>query len=747
MLVSAGVMAGIASLIIVPVGDAPAAIVNAATVVVITALLVFGPRRRDPLASTRWFLVAALGTSFAASVMAVAYQAAAGHPPDRPWIGDVVALLYGPLTIIGLLRVPLAEHRPGFRTRALADGALAASSLWYLIAGLGLPRLSHAYPGAGGHATAICYAVGDVFVVATAATVLARCSAAVTRTIGGLVIGVTAIAAQDTWVMVSGISASRTGPVLLFQAALLVLVIACGLPSPRRTAHGRSPWILLSLSAAPFVPLLVDMTWTTKLILQGRGIPGPQVLPALLVAVALTARAWAASNEKQRLLEDLREREAGLESALRCDSLTGLANRLGLTERLASALADRRQWPVAVALLDLNDFKVINDSRGHAMGDELLRQTAQRLVSAVRRGDLVARLGGDEFAVVAPGLGPPDREPFAARLLDAFERPVEVGGQPFPMSSSIGIVFSDGRTTAGELLAHADAAMYQGKDNKQGRSSVHVFDDAGRASLARHLQIREAVADPDLEQFEVHLQPIIELQDAAPICGFEALLRWTHPALGAVPPGLFIPLAEQAGSIGKLGSYVLRTATAAMGELQREHPGRQLFISINVSPHQLTRAGFVEEVSACLRANELQPEQLNLEVTEQAFASHLSEVAGAVLGLAEVGVSIAIDDFGTGYSNFRYLQRLHPSAIKLDRGFIADLPNSLPTQRLVAAVVTMAAALDLRLIAEGIETAEQRDLLREMGCEFGQGYLFSRPVPVDEARRLLSAERRAELAA
>jgi diguanylate cyclase (GGDEF)-like protein len=732
---AAALAAGAASLWGILQSDLAQAAINALTVALVAGLLVFGPRRTDPLKSTRWLLLGALGVTCAASVMALGYEAVTGHQPPRPWVGDWVALLYAPLTIGALLVVPPGPRSTGYRARALADAFLALTSLWYLVAALGRHHFGLSFSGQLGHATAFAYAAGDVCVIATALTVLSRCAPTVTRTVGGIAAGVAAAAANDIWLLVSRSSPYAAGPALLFQMALLLFVTAAALPAPRPRPRPRAT--LIALGTAPFVPLFACMFETLDLVLRGRGIPPLQVLPALMVAIALTVRAYVSSNEKQRLLDRLREREAGLEAALRRDPLTGLANRLGLMERLDAVLEDPRRSPAAVALVDLNDFKLINDSRGHAVGDDLLRQTAHRLGAAVRSDDLVARLGGDEFAVVATGMSPAQRDGFAARLLHAFGEPIDAGGQHLTVSASIGVVFAASATTAAELLAQADAAMYRGKDGARAGTTVTVLDEDGRTDITRHLQIRDAVADPRLEQFHVHYQPVVEL-DSGTVRGFEALLRWTHPELGTIAPDAFVPLAEQAGSIVELGWHVLLTATRDLARLQQAYPDHPLLIAVNVSPHQLTQENFTEQALARLAQHGVAPHQLVLEVTERAFATHLSQAAETLAGLASAGVRIAVDDFGTGYSNLRYLQRLHPTSVKLDRSFVGELPGCESTRRLIAAVAVMTATLGLPLVAEGIETEAQLATLRAMGCPLGQGYLFSPPVPLEEAERLLS---------
>ena len=732
------VVAGLASLAVAPLSPALTALVHGVTVIAIGALLIWGPRRHEPLGRTRRLLVAALGVVLVSELMIVAFQLIAGHAPSSPWAGDYIAFLYTPLTIAGLLLVPTPHGGAGHRTRALCDGLFAAGSLWFLVAAVATP---HVRVGLG-HAdwndlTSLAIAAGDVCVVATALTVLSRCSISVARTVGGIAAGITVIAIDDIWLLVSGRSGYSLVSVTLVQIGLLLLLVTAALPPLRTQASlTRKLKIRGGLEIVPFLPMVACAVVALDAVLNGEGIPERQVLPAMLMAGALVVRQYSTSRERQALVGELRHRELTLEAELRHDTLTGLANRLAMTERLTAALEDPRQWPIAVAVLDLNDFKFINDNHGHVIGDEVLCSAAQRLIDTVREEDLIVRLGGDEFAVVGTRIAAEHREPFAQRLLRAFEVPLAVGENRFAVSASVGIVVGEPPQTAGELLAHADAAMYRAKDDKEAHSTVAFLDADERTQMMRHLLIREAIIRPDLAQFRVHYQPIVDLVTGR-IIGFESLLRWQHPELGAVPPDVFIPLAERAGSIGVLGDHVLSTTAADLGRIDWRHPDADIRVGINVSPLQLTRPDFADTFLAQLEREGLPATRVTLEITEQALARNLRAVEDTVASLALAGIRIAVDDFGTGYSTLRYLQRLRPSILKIDRSFISGIDTSGESHQLVSAIVTMALTLGLRIVAEGIETAEQLALLRAMGCQLGQGYLFSRAVPIGEAETLL----------
>ena len=711
---------------------------NVVTIMVVAALLVHGPRRRDLLRRTRLFLLAALGTAFTAAVLPPLYDAVVGHAPPTPWISDYIGLGYVPFAVAGLLSFPTASPRLGHRARALADGLLAGTSLWYLLLTLGVSRGTDGRGIAG--VVALAYPVGDVFVLSAGLAVLARTSALCRRMVLWMVAGFGVVAANDIWSAMSHGAAAQKGSQMLYQAALVLFVGAAATPpTPAETRDdlaGGSSW---AFSVAPFLPLFACMVMTTRTILRDEGMPRAEVIPALGVAIALGIRQLAASRDRQRLVLALLDREKSLEAALRRDELTGLANRLGLTEWLDHALARASLGPVAIALLDLDDFKLINDNHGHAVGDGVLKEIARRLTDAVRRDDVVARLGGDEFAVIATGVDEERRHRLAERLLRCFDAPIEIGEQRFVVATSIGIVVGQRGESGSGLLSHADAAMYRAKAERAGSSTVKVLTGEDRRDVSRDLRIREEIAAPEMRQIHVVYQPVVDLATGW-IRGVEALARWRHPELGSVRPDVFIPFAEQAGSIGAIGDHVLATALADLVELQGLRPAHRLAVGVNVSPRQLASSGFVERVLALIEWHSLAADQLVLEITEQAFEADLEPVAESVGRLAAAGVSIAVDDFGTGYSSLRYLQRLRLEIMKIDRTFVSEVMTCNTSRDLVCAVAAMGNTLGLQVIAEGIETIDQLRILQEINCELGQGYLFSPPMHVSDMARLLERE-------
>lgn len=730
-------VAVLAAMLLAATAPLAAAAVNAGTVVVLAWLLLRGGRRHDALRRSRLLLLGALGTAFCSSVMAGIYDAVAGHAPPMPWAGDVVALTYIPLTLAGLILVAPGSIRTGHRARAFADGFVAASALWYLLVNVGLTGSYVSHTSLAARITQIAYPVGDLFVVSTALAVLARSGRATRGFVGWIAAGLSLVAANDLWQLLGHRSSTAPANAALFEGALLLL-IAAGAAPPVCDVHarGETPRAALLLDAAPFLPLLVDVVVTGRLVFVGRPIEAHAVLPAVAVSIALMLRQIAGSRDKQRLVDELQEQQDELQAALRIDDLTGLTNRLGMTESLDAALEDSASWPLTVALIDVDDFKLINDNHGHAIGDQVLSLLGRRLADAVRAEDTVARLGGDEFAVVAAATGPADRDALVGRLLDVFNRPVTVNGQSFVVHASIGVVEGKPPDTPGQLLAHADAAMYDAKADRGSASKATVLDVHGRSKVSRQLRIREEIAAPDLRQFSVHYQPVVDLATGR-IRGIEALLRWQHPFLGSISPDLFVPMAEQAGSIDVLGQFVLETALVDLVLLDHKAPGSRLVVGVNVSPRQLARPDFAQSVLSRLAVHGLEPSRLALEITEHAFESRLDAVTASVARLADAGVDIAVDDFGTGYASLRYLQRLSLTIMKIDRSFVQDIATCQTSQKLVGSLTTMAAGLGLQAVAEGIETLDQLRLLQEMNVELGQGFLFAAAAPIDAVAEIV----------
>jgi diguanylate cyclase (GGDEF)-like protein/PAS domain S-box-containing protein len=441
----------------------------------------------------------------------------------------------------------------------------------------------------------------------------------------------------------------------------------------------------------------------------------------------------------QAIIRDLTEREDA-ERQLRIlathDTLTGLPNRALLHERLQGMLEACAQGrSVAVMFLDLDRFKEVNDSFGHEHGDILLCEVAARLRKVLRPGDAVARLGGDEFVVAAECSGETSATAIAAKLLEVLTLPVTVGAQDVVVGASIGIsMFPRDAGTRELLFQTADTAMYRAK--AEGRNRYRFFEPemtvAARARMALELSLRPALAR---EEFELHYQPRVDLRSMA-VVGMEALLRWRHPQQGMVPPQQFIGIAEETGLINPIGRWVLREACRQTRRLIDEF-GRPIRVSVNVSARQLAQQGFVDEVREALAASGLAPIALELELTESALIEDLERTAAMLGELQGLGVKLAVDDFGTGYSGLAYLRRLPIDVLKLDRSFVLQDDGRISAFDFVKAFVDMAHALQMSVVAEGVETAEVLDFLRAASCDEAQGYLLGRPLPLAELRALL----------
>jgi len=445
-----------------------------------------------------------------------------------------------------------------------------------------------------------------------------------------------------------------------------------------------------------------------------------------VAGVVVTAR----DVTERRVLEDQLAHQAFH------DSLTGLANRTLFADRVERALGRgvRRQNLFAVLFIDLDDFKTVNDSLGHAAGDELLVTVARRIESCLRPEDTCARLGGDEFAVMIENISEPDGAVIVARrILDAMAGPLSIFGSEVTAQGSVGIALGTGEQTTSEILRSADLAMYRAKGEGKGRYALYepsmhegVIE---RLALKADLQ-RAVVAD----EFDVHYQPIVALQSGS-IAGVEALLRWRHPERGLVLPGEFIDLAEETGLILPLGRLVLHRACEQVARW-RSVGHADLGVSVNISAKQLSSRLLPSEVTSALDESSLDPSALTLEITESVLLDS-QVVIGRLEDLRALGVRIAIDDFGTGYSSLNYLRSFPVDTLKIAKAFVDELGSSPEQERLVAAIVRMGSTLGLETVAEGIEEESQRDRLRALRCGFGQGYFFSRPVPADELAPLL----------
>jgi diguanylate cyclase (GGDEF)-like protein len=478
-------------------------------------------------------------------------------------------------------------------------------------------------------------------------------------------------------------------------------------------------------------------------------------IEVLQCASALT-RKWQSEQTLRGQINSLEHmvavRTMGLEAAndqLRHlathDALTGLPNRVLLDDRLEQAVvhAERDDQRFAVMVLDLDRFKFINDSLGHRAGDELLNQVARRLQSVVSKFDTVARVGGDEFVLVLGSAA--DRaaaEVIGQRVFDALKSPVRISGVDLHVATSIGIAFfpADG-TSSDNLIAHADAAMYCAK--QRGRNNLQFFepgmDTATRDRVKLESDLHAALRN---RQFELHYQPKVDTA-TDDFHSAEALIRWQHPEHGTIMPEDFIPLAEESGLINAIGEWVLREACRQCKEWQREGLP-PLRVAVNVSASQFRQGNLLDVIHSAVNDAGLDPRFLEIELTESAVMTNPEESASILERLSQIGVLVSVDDFGTGYSSMSYLRRFPIDKLKIDRGFVKDLITRADDASIVQAIISLAHSLRLKVVAEGVETPEQLDSLRSMGCDQYQGFHFSPPLSANDFSALIRRLRHGE---
>ncbi|MFZ2407794.1 MAG: EAL domain-containing protein, partial [Methylobacter sp.] len=438
---------------------------------------------------------------------------------------------------------------------------------------------------------------------------------------------------------------------------------------------------------------------------------------------------------------DITERKASEEKIRNLafyDTLTELANRRLLTERLERAIAIHMRTGNhgALLFLDLDNFKLLNDTQGHGVGDELLVEVAHRLKACIRETDAVARLGGDEFVVLLEELDAAI-DSAAVKVKTVAEKIVSVLAEPYVLSnvvhncsSSIGIVlFSNPVTTAETVLAQADTAMYAAK--KSGKNAYRFFDPAMQQELEQRVKFESALRHAiNNDQLRLFYQP--QVDDHERMIGVEALIRWHHPELGLILPVQFIPLAEETGIILVIGRWVLETACAQLKAWRNLPSTRNLSIAVNVSGKQFYQPGFVDEVREIMEQYAIEPSQLKLELTESMVLKEMDVAVAKMLELKSIGVLLSMDDFGTGYSSLSYLKNLPFDQIKIDKSFVEGIKENSNDSYIISSVFALGKFMGINVVAEGVEDVEQDELLKSMGCTVFQGYLFGKPVPVEE---------------
>jgi diguanylate cyclase (GGDEF)-like protein/PAS domain S-box-containing protein len=463
-----------------------------------------------------------------------------------------------------------------------------------------------------------------------------------------------------------------------------------------------------------------------------------------LLDVALTASPVTREDQVVGavvVLRDVRERKALQQQLVHQafhDPLTGLPNRALFLDRLehARARSTREGVTQAVLFVDVDRFKLVNDSLGHRMGDQVLRTVAARLVAVLRPSDTVARFGGDEFTVLLEQVGSAaEAGQVAERVLHELRQPIPAGGRDVVVTVSIGIAVAEAGNAPGDLLAAADIAMYQAKGAGKNRYVI-ASPDADEQALARldlEMELRHAI---DSGQLELHYQPVVSAETGG-LYGLEALVRWRHPVLGLLAPGRFMDVAEESGLVLPLGEWVLEQACRAAVDWQRRHPNAPLVMAVNLSARQFQQADLCDRVAGVLASTGLAPHLLALEITETAVMEDTEATLAALRALKQLKVRLSIDDFGTGYSSLSYLKRFPVDTVKIDKSFVDGLDTGPVDREIVQAVIRLAAAVGMQTVAEGVETPAQRDQLQLLGCTMLQGYLLARPAPLELVERTL----------
>jgi diguanylate cyclase (GGDEF)-like protein/PAS domain S-box-containing protein len=481
------------------------------------------------------------------------------------------------------------------------------------------------------------------------------------------------------------------------------------------TAEAAQPWHINEALIT-----CANRTFSASCVLTPLAGEGERRSGAVLMIVDITARKKA---------------QADLAWRARNDALTGLVNRDTLVERISAALEGMEpvREQAAVIFIDLDRFKAVNDTLGHAAGDELLTVVAARLSLAVRSTDVVGRWAGDEFVIFCRPVARSEAVSVSQRVIDDLERPFLIDGREVHISASIGVAIGRPESTASTMVAEADAAMYEAK--QAGRGVIRVFDDDSRRVTTRRLHLERSLRDAiNQSQLGVAFQPQLDLTSGK-LVGFELLTRWTMADGSSVSPAEFIPIAEDTGLIHDLGWQILEASATSITTWAGAVP--DLSLAVNISSRQLQRPGFIERLRDLINHHGIHPGSLTIEITESVLLDDPEAALAHLRRIRDLGVRLAIDDFGTGYSSLSYLRRLPIDDVKIDREFIVDLTSSASGRTIVDAVVQMCHALGYRVIAEGVETVGQAELLRTLGCDIGQGFIFGRPTGQNHAKALV----------
>jgi diguanylate cyclase (GGDEF)-like protein len=717
-------------------------LIGLATVV---AVLV-GIRVNRPPRVLPWLLIAASQLLFVTGDALWTALALMGESPF-PSVADVAYLLGYPLLVVAFAVSIRLRVRGGDRSGVLDGSILAAASA--LVGWVVLVRpVFDAADDPLSLVISAAYPLGDLLVLGVAIGLIATPGAR-TPSFVMLITSIAMLFVADTaYAFEVAAGTYVDGGVLdVLWLASYVTIGAAALHGSMREVAAPHPvavaWLsrtrlsllALAMLTGPALVLIVDLEWDSDVPILALG----SALLSLLVLVRLSTVVGALARDNAVRVK----LEGELSYRASHDPLTGLPNRRRFIERLEGVLAARGRQSLAVLFLDLDDFKTVNDSLGHAAGDALLVAVATRLQRQVREEDLAARLGGDEFGIILEGKDAAAAARVADRLLAALDEPIEVDGRQLVARASIGIV--DGSApgvSAAQLLSDADIAMYQAKADGKGR--VRIYEAGARSALQDRLELesdlREAIGRAELR---LDYQPIINLLTRRTV-GLEALVRWEHPVRGRLDPDTFVPLAEAAGLIHDLGVWVLREGCRQLAGW-RAAIDPDLVLSVNLSARQLLEPALASTIDAAARDAGVPATALIIEVTESALLEDSDIVLQNLDRIRATGARVAIDDFGTGYSSLSYLSRLPADILKIDRAFVEELDRAAD-RGLAAVVVRLGETLELETIAEGVARPSQLHALRELGCHLAQGYLFSGPLASTAVTAWLTAERADEVA-
>lgn len=692
----------------------------------VAAAIAWGTRRYRPRVRTGWYLLGA-APPLGSVGMVLRGPLASAEGAVLPLVPDIITITAYLLLIAGLFS--FLRARRGARADTAVDGGLmAVAALLLSWATLIEPVLANAQmPGGlkvvnGAYPTisvAILF-LGALIAMTEVRGLLAFWALALSWV--GLMTGdlVYALASVDTvtlplWAANCAYCAFCA---FLGAAGLHPSMVSLGRPAPKRVrGYGHTRFVAVA------VALLVPAG-----VVGFGGKPVWAVLMAVLGALVLTRTTGAVNRHATS--------EVRLEKQANSDPLTGLPNRLRLTAHLEESLsrAHSSGRGVGVLFIDLDQFKTVNDSWGHETGDELLIVVARRLTGQLRNAELVARVGGDEFVIVCEHISSPDEAVgVGRRILAQLDTVVALGSANIPITSSVGVTFArprDRDASVEDLLREADTAMYRAKAH--GGASVVLFDESMRTEISERIALEGSLRGAlNRGEMRLHYQPIVDLRTGV-TTGFEALMRWQHPERGLVPPDGFIPVAEDTGLIVKLGRWAIEEATGQLAEWRRD-VGRPLTMSVNLSPRQLRDPQLVPTVRAALTEHGLPGEALCLEVTETTLMEDAEATGATIDALKSLGIRLSADDFGTGYSSLAYLRQYPFDEVKVDRSFVDGLGRAGDDEVIVGAVLSMANALSLSTVAEGVETVKQHEILLSLGAHSAQGWLFSAALPASMA--------------